>query len=126
MRNEADSLINGDVVLVNGVAGIVRDGIIQLSDGSTTTEEPDYIIRIPERIPEAVVHNIEFPEIEIGARSMYVEIMQTCLKWHGYAVKPDGDFGQETYAALRRFREDCYFTGDTVCDAATWEKLLLF
>lgn len=126
MRNEADSLINGDIVLVDGVAGIVRDGIIQLSDGRTTTAEPDYIIRIPERMPEAVVYNIEFPELEIGARSMYVEIMQTCLKWHGYSVKPDGDFGQETFAALRRFRDDCYLTGDTVCDAATWEKLLLF
>ena len=126
MRNEADNLINGDIVLVNGIAGIVRNGITELSDGTTTTEAPDYIIRIPERMPETVVHDIKFPDLEIGARSMYVEIMQTCLKWHGYGCKPDGDFGQFTFETLWRFRHDCYLSGDTVCDAATWEKLLLF
>lgn len=126
MRNEADNLINGDIVLVNGIAGIVRNGITELSDGTTTTEAPDYIIRIPERMPEIVVHNINFPVLEIGARSMYVEIMQTCLKWHGYGCTPDGVFGQFTFGALLRFRNDCYLSGDTVCDAATWEKLLLF
>lgn len=126
MRNEEDSLINGDVVLVNGVAGIVRNGVTELADGTTTTEAPDYIIRIPERMPEAIVHNIELPTLEVGARNMYVEIMQTCLKWHGYAVKPDGDFGTLTFEALRRFRSDCYLSGDTVCDGQTWERLLLF
>lgn len=126
MRNEADNLINGDIVLVKGVAGIVRGGIIELSDGRTTAEEPDYIIRVPETMPEAKAYNIEFPTLEFGARSMYVEIMQTCLKWHGYGVKPDGDFGLLTYEALRKFRDDCYITGDTVCDGQTWERLLLF
>lgn len=126
MRNEADSLINGDVVLVNGIAGIVRNGVIELSDGTKTTEEPDYIIRIPERMPEVLVENIALPTVEINDRSMYVEIMQTCLKWHGYAVKVDGDFGHETFDALRRFRDDYYLSGDTVCDSYTWEKLLSF
>ena len=126
MRNETDALINGDVVLVDGVAGIVRNGVIELADGKTTTEAPDYIIRIPERMPETVVHTIEFPTLEVGDKSMYTEIMQTCLKWHGYGVKPDGDFGTETFEGLRRFRNDCYLTGDTVCDSSTWERLLLF
>lgn len=126
LRNDFDALINGDVVLVKGISGIVKNGVIELADGSTSTDAPDYVIRIPETMPETVVHNITFPELEVGDRSMYVEIMQTCLKWHGYGVKPDGDFGQLTFDALRRFRNDCYLSGDTVCDAATWERLLLF
>ena len=116
-------MTDGDIVIVSGKSGIYRDGAITIYDGTTTDADPEYIIRIPEELPAVTIANVEPPTLEIGARNMYVEIMQVCLKWHGYKITPDGDFGNLTFSALHDFRSDNYLTGDTVCDGATWEKL---
>lgn len=116
-------MTDGDIVIVSGKSGIYRNGAITLYDGTTTDADPDYIIRIPEELPAVTIANVEPPTLEIGARNMYVEIMQVCLKWHGYSIRIDGDFGNQTYYALREFRSDNYLSGDTVCDGVTWEKL---
>lgn len=120
---EKNHLTDGDIVLVDGVSGIYRNGTIELSNGESTDKEPDYIIRVPAALPEVLIENTELPTLEIGDKSMFTEIMQVCLKWRGYKITPDGDFGTLTFQALRDFREDCYLSGDTVCDSATWQKL---
>ena len=117
-------LQNGDVCLVDGLSGIYFNGQITLCNMTVTDHEPDYVLRFDGQ------HTIEpdpgssFPELEIGSNGMFVAILQICLKYHGIRIDPDGSFGTLTYAALRQFREQHYLSGDTVCDAATWQKLL--
>lgn len=118
------SLQNGDICLVNGISGIYFNGKITLSNMTVTDQEPDYVLRFDGQETFPPEAGCNFPEVEHGQNGMYVAIMQTCLLWHGYRIKPDGVFGMESFTALREFRKDHYLTGDTVCDAQTWEYLL--
>lgn len=118
------TLQNGDIVLVDGVSGIFYNGQITLSNLTVTDKEPDYVLRFDGQITEEP-ESLNFPQLEYGTTGLYVALMQTCLKWHGTkAVEVDGVLGIKTLAALREFRKQHYMDGDTVCDAATWNKLL--
>ncbi len=44
--------------------------------------------------------------IQFGARGEYVERIQRTLNGLGYDVEVDGDFGNQTYQAVRQFQED--------------------
>lgn len=65
----------------------------------------------------------DLPELEINDSGMLVAVLQVLLQWHGYRIKPSGDFDYSTYEALYDFRQQCYLSGETVTDPETWKKL---
>lgn len=115
---------NGEIAIVNGEVGIYKNGETLLTDGTKTKNPPDYVIKVVDEILDYSQNGFTFPELEVGDRGKFVEIMQVCLKYHGFKIKCDGDFGSDTFNALRDFRYDNYLSGDTVCDSFTWERLL--
>lgn len=117
------TLQNGDIVLVDGVSGIYFNGQTTLSNLTVTDKDPDYVLRFDGQITSPP--EINLPILEFGTTGLYVAILQTCLKWHGTkGLDIDGSLGVKTLAALREFRKQHYMDGDTVCDDATWKKLL--
>jgi len=65
--------------------------------------------------------------IKKGHRGRCVQYMQRKLLLRGYQLPifgSDGDFGNETYAALTAFQKAKGLTVDGVCGPKTWEKLI--
>ena len=66
------------------------------------------------------------PTLRKGDKGPYVTLAQTELIQRGYALPKygaDGDFGNETLAAVKRFQEDHGLQVDGVIGPATWEAL---
>lgn len=119
-------LNEGDICLVKGKAGLYLNGAITMPDLTIVNTEPDYVIRIGDDKTTGAA-GLDLPCLELGNHGIYVAIMQTCLKWHGYLPgerSVDGIIGTQTLAALRKFRLEHYLNGDTVCDGDTWRMLL--
>lgn len=53
----------------------------------------------------------------------WVKMLQRRLKWAGYDVKVDGDFGRRTHYAVKWFQRRSRITDDGVVGAGTWKKL---
>ena len=69
------------------------------------------------------------PTIRKGDTGETVKIMQHALLEFGCALPKygaDGDFGNETLAALKAFQAASELTVDGICGPATWTKLELF
>ena len=66
------------------------------------------------------------PTIRKGALHNTVKGMQSLLNGHGAnpPLKIDGDFGNNSETALKKFQKDKNLTQDSVCGPATWSKLL--
>lgn len=63
----------------------------------------------------------------LGDNNDDVYLMQKLLMSKGYSLPKygaDGDFGQETFVAVKKFRIDNNLRSSTICDAECWEKLL--
>lgn len=114
-------------VAKDGTTGMVVDGSIFWADGLARTDNDiQFIIRYTEQGAELMGYNDEaiLPDLEIGARGLAVVLAQTALQCKGYYKgKIDGDFGKQTYDAVRRFREDNYLLGDTVVDQECYKFL---
>ncbi|MBQ6721517.1 MAG: peptidoglycan-binding protein [Clostridia bacterium] len=68
----------------------------------------------------------ERPTLRRGSKGEFVTMLQTELIRLGYALPKygaDGDFGNETLAALKAFQQDNGLNDDGVCGPKTWEKL---
>lgn len=66
------------------------------------------------------------PTIRKGNKGEAVKILQEALIRLGYPLPKygaDGDFGNETLAALKDFQQDNGLNDDGVCGPKTWEKL---
>ena len=110
---------NGDMAVAkDGTTGMVVDEQIFWCDGKARDDsEIQFIIRYTEQGAELMGYNEEaiLPDLEIGSRGLAVVLAQTALQCKGYYKGIiDGDFGKQTYDAVRRFREDNYLSGDTV------------
>lgn len=121
---------NGDMAIAkDGSSGLVVDGSIFWADGQAREEtEVDFLIRYTQTGAEIVNTNfrtpVNFPVLEIGSKGLAVVLVQTALKCKGYYKdKIDGDFWEETYKAVKRFRDDNYLTGDTVVDEQCYQYL---
>ena len=117
------NLKNGDIVLVDGVSGIYFNGQTTLSNMTVTDQDPDYVLRFDGQITTDT-ECFYFPDLEFGSEGLYVCLMQTCLRCHGYSTEIDGVLGVKTLSDLREFRKNHYLDGDTVCDFKTWKLLL--
>lgn len=119
---------NGDMAIAkDGASGLVVDGSIFWADGQAREEtEVDFLIRYTQTGAEIVNTKtpVNFPVLEIGSKGLAVVLVQTALKCKGYyKAKIDGDFWEETYKAVKRFRDDNYLTGDTVVDEQCYQYL---
>lgn len=119
---------NGDMAIAkDGASGLVVDGSIFWADGQAREDtEVDFLIRYTQTGAEIVNTQtpVNFPVLEIGSKGLAVVLVQTALKCKGYYKdKIDGDFWEETYKAVKRFRDDNYLTGDTVVDEQCYQYL---
>lgn len=65
----------------------------------------------------------QFPILGKGSRGQSVLKLQEALKKHGYSLKADGIFGNETLKAFRAFQADNGLAVDGVVGVKTWGKL---
>jgi peptidoglycan hydrolase-like protein with peptidoglycan-binding domain len=61
--------------------------------------------------------------VKKGDKGDGVKQIQTALKAAGYKVSVDGDFGNQTDAAVRQFQKKNNLTVDGVVGKVTWGKL---
>jgi putative chitinase len=63
------------------------------------------------------------PVLQRGATGDAVRTLQTLLNRRGIACGVDGDFGQDTEAAVKRFQQGANLAADGVVGAQTWAAL---
>lgn len=66
------------------------------------------------------------PTLRKGDKGAYVTLLQTKLIQRGYDLSPygaDGDFGNKTLAAVKKFQTDSGLTADGVVGEKTWDAL---
>lgn len=69
---------------------------------------------------------VKLPTLRKGSRGSYVTLLQTLLLNRGYQLPKygaDGDFGNETLAAVKQFQQDWGLTVDGIVGTKTWETL---
>lgn len=66
----------------------------------------------------------EAPILRKGDKSDIVEFLQNRLLEEGYYLETDGDFGDETENALKKFQRDWGIEQDGVCGPVTWGTIL--
>ena len=70
---------------------------------------------------------VTLPLLQRGSAGMSVRVLQTVLKYRGCALPKygvDGDFGEETAAAVKQFQRAAKLTVDGVVGAKTWKALV--
>lgn len=63
------------------------------------------------------------PTVRKGMTGEAVEYAQTLLNYHGFAVKVDGVFGEDTETAVKRFQQTHDLEVDGIVGKKTWAKL---
>lgn len=130
----------GEVVWLPGHMGIyVGDGLVaeatpSWADGVQLTacnrELPGYKRRDWKKhgkLPWVTYATPELPTLRQGARSECVRAMQLLLLGRGEQLPrygADGDFGAETFQALRRWQAGQGLAADGICGQQTWYMLL--
>ena len=77
-------------------------------------------------IPTPSEPTVSYPLLKQGAKGEYVKKLQEMLVEAGYSVGPDGpdgDFGTNTYYAVRRFQIEHNLEVDGECGDNTWAAL---
>lgn len=70
---------------------------------------------------------VELPVLSLCMKSATVKALQTLLIGYGYScgkAGADGDFGNNTYKALKNYQKDKGLTVDGCCGTKTWSSLL--
>lgn len=121
---------NGDMIIArDGVSGLVVDGSIFWADGQPRDDsQMEFAIRYTDTgaiiAEDKTATPVDFPDLEIGSHGLAVVLAQTALKCKGYYKgKIDGDFGKQTYDAVRKFRTDNYLSGETIIDHECYKYL---
>ena len=76
--------------------------------------------------PESEPKPEQKPTIRKGDKGAYVTLLQTKLIQRGYDLSPygaDGDFGNKTLTAVKKFQTDSGLTADGVVGEKTWNAL---
>ena len=115
---------NGKVIEASGtVAGVC---VSNLAAGKWTyyglLKGVDYGGEVPEPAKDD-----SLPTLRRGSKGAYVTKAQTILKQLGYDLGPcgiDGDFGQATEKAVKKFQQDWGLQQDGVIGERTWGMLL--
>lgn len=62
--------------------------------------------------------------VKNGSQGETVKTLQAILSRKGYAVEIDGDFGNQTETAVKKFQSDKGLDSDGICGHDTWTALL--
>ena len=65
-----------------------------------------------------------YPLLKKGSEGSYVEKLQKYLNQLGEDLDVDGDFGELTASAVRRFQQKHYLDQDSVVGPITWNKII--
>lgn len=77
--------------------------------------------------PTTKTVTVKLPQLEAGATGAQVKTLQLLLIGKGFSCGPDGadgDFGNNTSEALRKFQKAKGLEADGICGVDTWTKLL--
>ena len=77
--------------------------------------------------PVVAPGDINLPTLKRGDRGEIVSAMQILIMGRGEDLPKhgaDGDFGEETFQALKYYQSDNGLVSDGICGPRTWEKLL--
>lgn len=66
----------------------------------------------------------ELPLIKYGSKGVAVSALQGALKYKGYSLSVDGDFGRSTQKQVKTFQKTKGLAQDGQCGAKTWKALL--
>ena len=117
-------------------AGYMYPAIMTANNLTSTVLHAGQVLAIPGKTDEPETGGgetvgetctVTLPVLRFGGHGEAVESMQYLLMKYGYSLPnhgPDGDFGDETEAALRQFQKDNGLTVDGVCGEKTWVALL--
>jgi putative chitinase len=80
----------------------------------------------PEEVPEVVapIEQIPLAILKKGDKSTSVTIVQVALNHRGYTLKPDGEYGPATDAAIKDFQKKNGFTQDSFVTVQVYNALL--
>ena len=76
---------------------------------------------------ESDMCTVTLPLLKKGSAGMSVRVLQTVLKYRGCSLPKygvDGDFGDETVAAVKQFQKAAKLTADGVVGTKTWKALV--
>lgn len=117
---------SGNEIRVQRYYNYPWDAVLRYEGDGGTADKPDE----PEHELYAVV--VQLPELQRGDTGYYVQMMQSQLVLHGCSPRNtirkdgtcDGEFGDGTEAALRRFQAMRQLPVTGVCDGQTWQELI--
>lgn len=99
--------------------GLVVDGIVgQNTWSALNSANPKQVVQ---PTPKPVVESL--PLLRKGDKGQAVKDMQSLLNNYGYGLVIDGDFGNNSDAALRDFQKNNGLTVDGLCGNQSWSKL---
>jgi len=122
-----EKVVGNTIYVVEGNNGqAVRERTIQVN-GRYIREygTPDYASKADGYIPNSKPIAI-YPTLRKGDSNTYVETAQKRLIAHGFELTnfgADGDFGTETYKAVRAFQKANDLEVDGICGPKTWAAL---
>lgn len=65
----------------------------------------------------------ELPLIKYGSKGGAVAMLQGCLKYKGYSLTVDGDFGTNTAKQVKKYQKNRGLAQDGICGSDTWQRL---
>ena len=80
-----------------------------------------------EQTPVTIHYSVRLPRLEKGSKGDAVKALQILLIGHGYSCGKygvDGDFGDDTLAAVKKFQKAMGMTADGIVGPKTWAALL--
>lgn len=92
----------------------------QSEDENQPIEEPEATT-----IPVTPESNSSWPLYKSGNTGETVRSIQYFLRQHKQTLSPDGEFGSETIAAVKKFQTAQKLLSDGVMSAETWQKLII-
>lgn len=121
--NKSDA-VGYRTVAVNGkyIRGFGKPDYASAADGDTPAPQPS-----PAPTPSAQTYTVELPLLAYGSKGRTVHAMQSILIGDGYKCGwwgADGDFGDSTLKALKKFQTTFGLKVDGECGGETWKALL--
>lgn len=110
---------------------LVKYGIFKpLTKGNKTSVFEDWHVQPIETAGSPLAERKTFyeynalPKLDLGSDGDFVKLAQVYLGFKGFALKPDGDYGNKTRAAVMDFQKNNGLNPDGVIGSVTWRKLI--
>lgn len=123
--NEAGYELDVDGIFGDGTEAAVRDfqSSNDLSVDGVVGPDTFAALGVEVHSHHAKSRRADVEYLEHGSTGRSVRALQTALVNAGYELDVDGDFGDNTYAAVRDFQENCGLSADGIVGPDTWAAL---